>query len=111
MHGVCLLPLRCRERLRGALQRAFTRERIAALLEDRALREADAAAHGAAADAKLAELTARLTDAEVALLQTTKDHILGVFVHTILADAAARTCGPWIVEQRLGKCCSCLYTV
>ena len=59
------------------LQRRFTRERIAVLLEDRALREADAAADGAAADAKLAELTARLTEAEAALLQTTKDHILG----------------------------------
>ena len=45
------------------------------------MREADAAAHGAAADTKLAELTARLTDAEAALLQTTKDHILGAVWH------------------------------
>ena len=59
------------------LQRRFTRERVAALLEDRSLREADAAAHAAAADAKLANLTARLTDAEMALQQITKDHILG----------------------------------
>ena len=72
----------------GPLQRRFTRERIAALLEDRALREADAAAHGAAADAKLAELTTRLTDAETALLQTTKDHILGALLPPLCGCAA-----------------------
>ena len=60
------------------VQKRFSRERIAALLEDRTLREADAQANAAAANAKLTEMTTRLTDAETALLQITKDHILGL---------------------------------
>ena len=82
----------------GDAQKRFARERIAALLEDRTLREADAVALAASADAKLADLAARLADAETVLLQTTKDHVLGACCLADLDSHAvnqeSRHCGP-----------------
>ena len=60
------------------MQREFTSERVAALLEDRRIRSQDEAAHRAAYQQKIDELTQRLKQTEVALQRTTKDYILGV---------------------------------
>ncbi|KAK9814374.1 hypothetical protein WJX72_004785 [[Myrmecia] bisecta] len=57
-------------------QKQFANERIAALLEDRRIREADEEAHRELAAQKLEELTARLKKTEQTLQATTKDYIL-----------------------------------
>ena len=62
-------------------QRRFSNERITALLRDRALREEETAAHAAALEKKLAELSSKLQSTQTQLQQTTKDCILGESLH------------------------------
>ena len=59
------------------VQREFTNERVAALLEDRCIRSQDEEAHRAVYQQKIDELTQRLKQTELALQRTTKDYILG----------------------------------
>ena len=59
------------------LQKQFNAERVAALLEDRRIREQDEQAHAALAAQRLDELQQRLKNTERALQQATKDYILG----------------------------------
>ena len=59
------------------VQREFTNERVAALLEDRQIRSQDEEAHRAVYQQKIDELTQRLKQTEMALQRTTKDYILG----------------------------------
>lgn len=61
----------------NVMQREFTNERVAALLEDRRIRSHDEEAHRAVYQQKIDELTQRLKQTEVALQRTTKDYILG----------------------------------
>ena len=59
------------------LQKQFNAERVAALLEDRRIREQDEQAHAALAAQRIDELQQRLKNTEWALQQATKDYILG----------------------------------
>lgn len=59
------------------LQKQLATERIAALLEDRRIREGEEAAHRAHMNQQLQNLSAKLKAAEEQLRQTTKDYILG----------------------------------
>lgn len=59
-----------------ALQKQFNAERVAALLEDRRIREQDEQAHAALAAQRIDELQQRLQNTERALQQATKDYIL-----------------------------------
>ena len=59
------------------LQKQFNAERVAALLEDRRIREQDEQAHAALAAQRIDELQQRLKNTERALQQATKDYILG----------------------------------
>lgn len=63
------------------MQKQFAAERVAALLEDRRIRELDEAARHAVASEKHDELLQRLHKAEAVLQSTTKDYIMGV--HTV----------------------------
>lgn len=67
------------------MQREFTNERVAALLEDRRIRSQDEEAHRAVYQQKIDELTHRLKQTELALQRTTKDYILGSFVSAAVA--------------------------
>ena len=71
------LSLKC-EALQAQLaeQRRFAAERIAALQEDRGIRERDAAAQAAAQGSTIDELADKLRGAEEALRRTTRDYIL-----------------------------------
>lgn len=71
------LALKC-EALAAQLaeQKRFAAERVAALTEDRAIRERDSAAAAAALSRTAEELAERLRGAEEALRRTTKDYIL-----------------------------------
>ena len=60
-----------------ALQKQFNAERVAALLEDRRIREQDEQAHASLAAQRIDELQQRLKNTERALQQATKDYILG----------------------------------
>ena len=59
-----------------ALQKQFNAERVAALLEDRRIREQDEQAHAALAAQRIDELQQRMQNTERALQQATKDYIL-----------------------------------
>ncbi|PSC73064.1 Coiled-coil domain-containing 77 [Micractinium conductrix] len=71
------LALKC-EALTAQLaeQKRFAAERVAALTEDRAIRERDAATTAAALSATADQLSQRLRGAEEALRRTTRDYIL-----------------------------------
>lgn len=58
-------------------QKQLAAERIAALLEDRRIREAEEEAHRGQLNSQLEGLAERLRKAEEGLRQTTKDYILG----------------------------------
>ena len=60
-------------------QRRFTAEKMAALAEDRQLREKDMQAQMAAASQTISDLEHRVKGAEEALRRTTKDYILGAW--------------------------------
>jgi coiled-coil domain-containing protein 77 len=72
-----VMSLKC-EALQAQLaeQRRFAAERIAALQEDRSIRERDAAAHAAVQAANIEDLADKLRGAEEALRRTTRDYIL-----------------------------------
>lgn len=84
------LALRC-EALQAQLaeQKRFAAERIAALQEDRAIRERDAAAAATALSATAEELAEKLRGAEEALRCTTRDYILARQQRDVAEEAAA----------------------
>lgn len=84
------LALKC-EALAAQLaeQKRFAAERVAALQEDRCIRERDAAAHAAALSASVEELAARLAAAEEALRTTTRDYILAKQARDVAEAQAA----------------------
>jgi coiled-coil domain-containing protein 77 len=57
-------------------QKRFANERIAALLEDRRIRDADEAMMKEAAEKRAGDLADRLKRTELLLMKTTKDHIM-----------------------------------
>ena len=59
------------------VQKQFAAERVAGMLEDRRIREAEIEAYQAAAAERSAKLCARIEYLERALQETTKDYILG----------------------------------
>jgi hypothetical protein len=78
--------------------KAYCRERVEALLEDRRICQADADAHAAAADQKLQELTRRLQATEEMLQASTKDYILGAWPARL---------GAMLLAARIGQCPPC----
>lgn len=96
------LALKC-EALAAQLaeQKRFAAERVAALQEDRAIRERDAAAHAAALGAAAEELSARLAAAEEALRTTTRDYILAKQARDA-AEAEAAAARADAAEARAG---------
>ena len=67
-------------------QRRFSNERIAALLEDRRIRDADEALQKEAAEKKAAEMQNRLARTEDLLQKATKDFILARTTPYILEE-------------------------
>ena len=57
-------------------QKRFANERIAALLEDRRIRDADEVMMKEAAEKRAADLADRLKRTELLLMKATKDHIM-----------------------------------
>lgn len=97
------LALKC-EALAAQLseQKRFAAERAAALQEDRAIRERDAAAHAAALSATAEELAAKLQAAEEALRCTTKDYILAKQARDAAEAEAAAARSAAAEERRRG---------
>ena len=62
-------------------QKQLASERIAALLEDRKIREGEEEAHRAAMNQQLEVLAQKLKKTEETLRTTTKDYILGALTH------------------------------
>lgn len=83
-----------------AEQKRFAAERIAALQEDRAIRERDAAAHAAALSATADALAEKLRAAEEALRVTTKDYILAKQQRDAAEAAAAAARGEAAEAER-----------
>ena len=67
------------------LQQVFTSERVEALLEDRRIREQEAAAATLALNQQLGASLARLGRAEENLRTATRDYILGAAPDVLLA--------------------------
>lgn len=86
-----------------AEQKRFAAERIAALQEDRAIRERDAAAHAAALSATADALAEKLRAAEEALRVTTKDYILAKQQRDAAEAAAVAACGEAAQAERAGR--------
>lgn len=80
------------------LQKQFANERIAALLEDRRIRQQDEEVHHAMHAQKVEELMQRLQKTEMTLQQTTKDYIIGMgcgFLWHCLGNLIAVPWGDW----------------
>lgn len=84
-------------------QKRLAAERIAALQEDRAIRERDAAAHAAALSATAEALAEKLQAAEEALRVTTKDYILAKQQRDAAEAAAVRARGEAAEAERAGR--------
>jgi len=75
------------------LQKQLASERIAALLEDRRIREYEEAAHRAHMDQLVESKEGKLKHAEEQLRQTTKDYIIGVWGGSQAAVRCVRSRG------------------
>ena len=64
--------------LQPGVQKQFAAERVASMLEDRRIREAETEAYQLAAADRAAKLSSRIEHLEKALQETTKDYILGM---------------------------------
>ena len=95
------LGLKC-EALAAQLaeQKQFAAERVAALQEDRAIRERDAAAHAAALGQTAEELAHKLQAAEEALRRATKDFILARQQRDAAEQAAAAAAAAAAAERQ-----------
>ena len=86
-----------------ALQKQFNAERVAALLEDRRIREQDEQAHAALAAQRIDELQQRLKNTERALQQATKDYILGGQLLKRKASQLQQANARWLAVQQSPK--------
>jgi hypothetical protein len=89
MHDNCTVTTsHCPSFTLVCLQKQLASERIAALLEDRHIREGEEAAHRAHMNQQVQDLSAKLKASEEQLRQTTKDYILGAHASGLLPGCA-----------------------